>query len=143
MLVAFFILLVFGEVNSLGAPNFQVIVNPQNEIRSLDRKFVTAVFLKKITHWPENGLIQPIDQNSDSPVRYDFSEEIMGRSVLGVKNYWQQMIFSGRNIPPPEVNTDEAVVQFIMKNSNAIGYVSSTFLAKHENSKSIKTVSVK
>src|SRR5882672_9009443 len=65
---------------------FFVIVNAQNPVDSLDRKFLADVFFKKITHWPEDGVIQPIDLKADAPARSKFSEEVLNRSVMGVKN---------------------------------------------------------
>jgi hypothetical protein len=33
-------------------------------------------------------------------------------------------VFSGRGVPPPELDSEEQVVQFVLKNPGAIGYVS-------------------
>jgi ABC-type phosphate transport system substrate-binding protein len=41
-----------------------------------------------------------------------------------VKSYWQQQIFSGRDVPPPEKQTENDVVAFVRSNPGAIGYVS-------------------
>jgi hypothetical protein len=41
-----------------------------------------------------------------------------------VKNYWQQRIFSGRDLPPPELDSDEAVVSYVLSHRGALGYVS-------------------
>jgi hypothetical protein len=57
-------------------------------------------------------------------VRRRFCEEVLSRSVAAVKSYWQQLIFSGRAVPPPELDTDEEVVRYVAKYSGAIGYVS-------------------
>ena len=35
-----------------------------------------------------------------------------------------QAIFSGRGVPPPELDSDEAVIRFVLKYPGAIGYVS-------------------
>jgi hypothetical protein len=49
---------------------------------------------------------------------------MLGRPVAAVRSYWQQQIFSGRGIPPPELDGDQAVVKFVLQNEGAIGYVS-------------------
>jgi hypothetical protein len=41
-----------------------------------------------------------------------------------VRAYWQQRIFSGRDVPPPELDSDQQVVDYVMKYPGAIGYVS-------------------
>lgn len=106
------------------ATGFRVIVNPANSVGPLDRKFLTDAFLKKSTRWPTGELIRPVDLGSDSPVRRRFSEEVLSRSVAAVKSYWQTLIFAGRAIPPPEMDSDEEVVRYVAKYPGAVGYVS-------------------
>ena len=45
-------------------------------------------------------------------------------SVAAVKLYWQQAVFSGRDVPPPELDSEQEVVRFVLRNPGAIGYVS-------------------
>ncbi len=103
---------------------YVVIVNSENPVRSVDRKFLHAVFLKKTIQWSHGEPIEPVDLPQNSLARGRFSEEVLNRSVAAVKSYWQQMIFSGRNVPPPELNSDAAVVRYVLQHKNAIGYVS-------------------
>jgi ABC-type phosphate transport system substrate-binding protein len=105
-------------------PAYRVIVNPANPATELDRKLVADAFLKKVSRWPNNELIRPVDLGSDDAVRERFTAEVLGRSVSAIKNYWQQLIFSGRGVPPPEVDSDDAVVKYVLKHKAAIGYVS-------------------
>jgi ABC-type phosphate transport system substrate-binding protein len=107
-------------------PAYLVIVNPRNAVTDVERRFVEDAFLKKITSWPNDEVIRPADLATDSPVRRAFTREILNRSVEAVKVYWQQRIFSGRDVPPPEFSRDEEVVQFVQKHAGGIGYVSGT-----------------
>jgi ABC-type phosphate transport system substrate-binding protein len=105
--------------------SYRVIVNPANPNAILERRFVADAFLKKSTRWPGGETIRPVDLGSDSPVRRRFSEEVLGRSVAAVKSYWQQLIFSGRAIPPPELDSEEEVIRYVTRYPGAVGYVSS------------------
>ena len=105
-------------------PAYQVIVHPENPTTNVDRKFLEDAFLKKITTWPNGNSIRPVDRTASSPVRRAFSEEVLNRSVEAVKGYWQQRIFSGRDVPPPELETDDDVVSYVLKYDGAVGYVS-------------------
>jgi len=111
-----------ARADSAGA--YRVIVHPSNPVREIDRSFVAQAFLKKVIHWPSGVPIQPIDLEQRSPVRRRWSDEVLNRSVEAVKSYWQQMIFSGRGLPPPEVTSDEQVIDFVLHRAGAIGYVS-------------------
>jgi ABC-type phosphate transport system substrate-binding protein len=116
----------FGAPSRAAAPTFRVIVNPSNRQASAPRDFLVELFLKKITRWSDGEVARPVDQRADSAVRRAFSESVLKRSVLVVKTYWQQRIFSGRGIPPPELDSDALVVEYVLKHRGAIGYVSGT-----------------
>ena len=113
--------------------SFVVIVNSDNPVSSLTRSQVSKIFLKKVIQWDSGGKIALIEQGE---VKEDFSEKIHNKDKAAIDNYWTQMIFSGRRVPPNQVNTDIEVIEFIEKNRNAIGYVSKN--AALENVKILK-----
>ncbi|HEX4337158.1 MAG TPA: hypothetical protein VH062_14670 [Polyangiaceae bacterium] len=122
---------IIGETLELSAaradeapPDFRVIVHPENPNRSVSRRFIADVFLKDISRWDGGEAARPVDLRSDSPVRGRFSERVIRRSVSAVRSYWQQRIFSGRSLPPPELDTDEDVVRYVQRDRGAVGYVS-------------------
>ena len=51
---------------------------------------------------------------------------MLRRPLAAVRAYWQQRIFSGRDVPPPELDTDQQVIDYVMRYAGAIGYVSGT-----------------
>jgi ABC-type phosphate transport system substrate-binding protein len=105
-------------------PTYRVIVHPSNATVSVDPRFVAQAFLKKIRRWPDGETIQPVDLDQNSPVRSHWSNDVLSRSVEAVRIYWQQMIFSGRELPPPEMRSDEDVVSYVLRRPGSIGYVS-------------------
>lgn len=105
---------------------FRVIVNPDTPAESIDRRFLADAFLKKVTRWPSDELIRPVDLGPESAVRRRFSNDVLSRSVGAIKSYWQQMVFSGRGVPPPELDSDGDVVRFVLRNRGAVGYVSAS-----------------
>ena len=117
---------VFGQQRPAPPPAFQIIVHPSNEVTVVQRSFVEEAFLKKITTWPAGEVIRPADLAADSPVRRAFTHDVLNRSVDAVKGYWQQRIFAGRDVPPPEFGSDEEIVNFVLKHPGGIGYVSGT-----------------
>ena len=105
-------------------PDFRVITHPSRPESSVKREFLADALLKNITHWPDDESIRPVDQRADSAARRHFSETILRRSVQAVKTYWQQRIFSGRGVPPPELDSDDAVVHYVEAHPGALGYIS-------------------
>lgn len=110
-----------GEMNG-----FRVIVNGQNSVSAANVGFVADAFLKKTSEWGDGQLIQPVDLKASSETRRIFSLVVLGRSVAAVRTYWQQRVFSGRGVPPPELDDDAEVVRYVSSHRGAIGYVSAT-----------------
>ena len=104
-------------------PPYVIIVNTTNTTTTTTRKFIGDAFLKKTTRWQNGDVIRPVDQTPDSAVRRRFTEEVLKRSVAAVQSYWQQIVFSGRDLPPPELGSNDEVVKFVATHDGAIGYV--------------------
>ena len=103
---------------------FQVIVHPGNPVREVDRQFLRDAFFKRTQRWPNDVTIRPIDQTRDKAAREAFSREVLGKSISEVKSYWYQQIFSGKSVPPPEVDSEAAVIAHVMRHPGAVGYLS-------------------
>jgi ABC-type phosphate transport system substrate-binding protein len=119
----------FGSNRALGdaqADGFVVIVNAQNPLSSTSREFLGDIFLKKISRWEDGEVTRPVDLSPDSPIRRAFSSAVLGRSVAAVRHYWQQRIFSGRDVPPAELDSEDAVLRYVAKYRGAVGYVSAS-----------------
>jgi ABC-type phosphate transport system substrate-binding protein len=104
-------------------PAFIVIVNPHTQVTRVDRRFLSEAFLRRTTRWPDDTPILPVDQGPDSPARVRFSLDVLARSVSAVRSFWQQRIFSGQGLPPPELSADAEVVTFVASHPGALGYV--------------------
>jgi ABC-type phosphate transport system substrate-binding protein len=115
-----------GPSRATGGPVYRVVVNAANPHTNVDRRFLADAFLKKVTRWGAGDPIRPVDQRSESGARQRFSEDILGRSVAAVKSYWAQLVFSGRDLPPPELDGDDEVVRYVAKHVGAVGYVSAS-----------------
>jgi hypothetical protein len=107
------------------APAYVVIAHPQVRVARVSREFLADVFLKRKTRWPGDKLIRPVDLDARSSVRKRFSDDVLRRTTAAVRNYWRQIVFSGRGVPPPELDDDRAVVDYVLRHEGAVGYVSS------------------
>jgi ABC-type phosphate transport system substrate-binding protein len=106
------------------APAYHMVVHPNNPVTTLERRFLEDAFLKKVKTWPGGEVIRPVDREPGSEVRQRFTEEVLRRPLSAVRAYWQQRIFSGRDLPPPELETDEQVAAYVRKHPGAVGYLS-------------------
>ncbi|MEO8033946.1 MAG: substrate-binding domain-containing protein [Acidobacteriota bacterium] len=107
----------------VSAADFKIIVNSSNGATRIAKSDLNAVFLKKMAKWSDGTQAAPINQSKKSPVRDSFTATVHGKSVAAIDSYWQQQIFSGRDVPPPEKSSDADVVAFVKANAGAVGYV--------------------
>ena len=105
---------------------YVVIVNSFNPFTSIAADDLSKIYLKKLATWSNGQTAMPVDQAATSPVRKRFAASVLNKDLGALTSYWQQMIFSGKAVPPPALDTDAAVVEFVRHNPYAVGYVSST-----------------
>jgi ABC-type phosphate transport system substrate-binding protein len=117
---------------------FRVIVNSANPVTDLSRSELQRLFLRKTQVWKEGGTVQPLDLGESSDVRQRFSKRVLGKDVAAIKGYWQQLIFTGRGVPPVEKASEAEVIALVAANRYAIGYVS----AGAELASGVKVVSI-
>jgi ABC-type phosphate transport system substrate-binding protein len=124
LLVAPLALAAVGHAQPAAGSGYVVIVNPRNPSTSVTRRFLADAFLKRTTRWDDGEAIRPADLHSRSAVRRAFSEDVLRRTVAAVRTYWQQVIFSGRGVPPVELDDDAAAVRDVLRNRGGVAYVS-------------------
>jgi hypothetical protein len=105
------------------AAEFVVVVNVENSVDSITVDQLSRMFLKKIRQWEGGRAIQLVEQRTTSRVRRVFAQHVHRRPASALAAYWQQQIFSGRAVPPPERSTDREIVDYVSATTDAIGYV--------------------
>jgi ABC-type phosphate transport system substrate-binding protein len=131
---------------SAGAPRaaaqsgkYVVVVNPRNPIRRLNANQLSKIYLGKLQGWDIDGKIEPVvvlDQKAGTPLRAQFTQDILRKSVAEADAYWRQEIYSGRSFPPLEQTEDEAL-NAVRSSIGGIAYVSAS-----ADLKGVKVVSV-
>ena len=103
---------------------YWVVVHPDNPVETMDRSALSRLFLKKTTKWADGRPVNPLDLPEKTATRAAFSLDVHGRSASAIKKYWQQMVFSGKAAPPPEVPEEADVLAQVRADPSAVGYVS-------------------
>jgi ABC-type phosphate transport system substrate-binding protein len=109
--------------SAAGNEDYKVIVHPDNPVTAIERSFLRDAFLRKASDWTAGVEIRPIDLAPRFRVRERFTEDVLKKSPWQLKNYWNQQIFSGKGVPPPEVGSTAAMVSYVLANPGAIGYL--------------------
>ena len=125
-LLAFAVLAVISLLTNIVAAQghgYKVIVNPSISINSISRDELSRIFLKKVSKFHDGHSAMPVDLPSSSGIRDGFSRDIHGKPTSAVEAYWQQQVFSGREVPPSEKG-EGAAIDFVRSNGGGIAYVS-------------------
>ena len=123
VMLAAFPALAGEEASRIEGASFNVVVHRNNPIESITRAELSAIYMKRTRSWRDGHEVLPVDQPMGSPVRERFSRSIHGKSVAYVTRYWQRLIFSGRGIPPRQLEDDAAVLELVRHSRDAIGYI--------------------
>lgn len=106
--------------------DFVVIVNAFNPFITIKADDLSRIFLKKTATWSNGQAAQPVDQSEGSNLRRRFTARVLNRDTGSVKSYWQQQVFSGRAVPPPALDNDAAVLEFVRQHPYGVGYVAAS-----------------
>jgi ABC-type phosphate transport system substrate-binding protein len=101
-----------------------VVVYPSNDT-ALNAKLVKRIFLGKENKFSNGKEVLPLNQAPYSGVRGAFDTDTLGCSSTQIAVYWSKLVFTGKNIPPKELDNDTALLVLVADNPNAIGYVDS------------------
>jgi ABC-type phosphate transport system substrate-binding protein len=113
-----------GGAPPAAGPGFTVVVHATNPSAALPREQVARLFLRKLRRWPGGATAEPVDLAPGAPARHAFTRAVLGKSVATVRAYWQQRIFSGAEVPPPEKVDDADALAYVRTHPAAVAYVS-------------------
>ncbi len=97
--------------------NIVVIVNPANS-SSVNADEIVRIYTGRSNAFNAVNLAESV------PLRAQFDEKGVGRTSAQLKAHWSKLVFTGKGTPPAELSSEEAVLEFVANNPQAIGYVS-------------------
>ncbi|XPF94742.1 phosphate ABC transporter substrate-binding protein [Colwellia sp. RE-S-Sl-9] len=102
-----------------------IIVHPSNNA-SLDEETIAKIFLGKYKKYPDGGQAIPVDLTQGASARTSFVDTVLKKSDSQMKAYWSKLLFTGKGVPPKEVDTDAEVIDLVANNPSIIGYIDSS-----------------
>jgi len=100
-----------------------VIVSAKSPITSLTAEQTARIFLGKVSNFPDDGDVVPIDQAEGSAIRDEFYSKVVHKNSSQLSAYWAKVIFTGDGRPPEKLESNVAVRKAVANNPNAIGYI--------------------
>lgn len=118
------LLLILGINGNVQADTL-VIVNKASKVESLDKEQISDIYLGKSPTLPTGEQVIAIDYHENMPLRESLHSTITGKTQNQLKAYWSRLLFSGKGMPPKEVDDEASMKKLVADNPNIIGYISS------------------
>lgn len=103
---------------------YKVIVNKNNEIKSLTLEDLYKIFTGKTSTWEKGEKIKIILQKKGDFHR-EFVRDIAGMNPGQFSRLWKQKIFTGRAPQLRFARNDQEVIKWVESSPQAIGYIAS------------------
>lgn len=100
-----------------------VIVNPANA-NAMDQDEIKKIYLGKSKSFSDGTKITPVNQETNA-LADEFNDKLVGKSSSQLNAYWSKLVFTGKGTPPAKLDNDQAVIDFVAANADAIGYIDS------------------
>ena len=110
-----------------GAEGWVVVVNPESELRRIQRDDLARIYLGKKTLWEEKGTrIAPALLEEGDALTGAFLESVVKKSVSQYRAYWKRLLFSGGGAAPRSFRQSSQVIEFVARQPGGIGIVGSS-----------------
>ncbi|EGY01925.1 hypothetical protein AZA_88314 [Nitrospirillum viridazoti Y2] len=101
-----------------------VVANPSVTLgHPLSTGDVAAIYLLRLTLWPDGNAIIPVNREISSDVRARFTAGVLHQDNASLIVYWNEMHFKGK-APPVVQESEQALLTFIRRVPGSVGYVS-------------------
>lgn len=108
-------------LSSTAFADVAVIVNPANG-NTIDEGTIKKIYLGKAKSFDDGTKVNPVNQDGNS-VSDEFNDKVVGKSSSQLNAYWSKLVFTGKGTPPEKLANDQAVIDFVSANGDAIGYI--------------------
>lgn len=97
-----------------------IIAHPQQAGLSLQERDLINVFMGRYRRLPSGSSALPADLQ---PLKERFYRRLIGKDQAQVNAYWARLVFSGQASPPLQLGSAGEVVEFVLRNPGALGYL--------------------
>lgn len=110
------------------AEDVLIIANASvNTNTPLDTGRIAAIYLLRVTTWPDGTRIIPVNREAGSDLRAQFTAGVLMQDNASLAAYWNEMHFMGKT-PPVVQQSEQAMLAFVRRVPGAIGYISSAVM---------------
>ncbi len=104
------------------AQDISIIMSEHSAVKQLNAEQVKRIFLCKDRLTAQGERWIPINLSAHNLVRKSMVDQLLQFTPFELERYWYEQYFNGVS-PPYVLASEEAVLRFVSKTPNAIGYI--------------------
>ncbi|MBJ2127338.1 hypothetical protein JC525_00115 [Alteromonas sp. IB21] len=105
-----------------------VVTNRNNDVQLIDKKGLIDLFMGKYSAFPNGKEATPIDVESETELKSQFYQSLVGLPLARVNAYWSRLKFSGRVKPPAIEQTIDDIKLRLEEDESALAYVYESYV---------------
>lgn len=107
-----------------------VVVNKANPVEQLSRSELIDLFMGKYVAFPNDSKAIPVELKGEHEIKINFYQKLVGMPLSRVNAYWSRLHFTGRKRTAIFQPNEAALINFIIANEQAIGYMPQSHITK-------------
>lgn len=100
-----------------------VIVNAKSGVTEMTQTEATNLFMGLQKRLASGLVALPVEPVGDEGIRSRFYQLLVNASLPQIRSYWARMYFSGQAQPPRQAKNAEEVIEVVLVNRGAVGFV--------------------
>ncbi len=105
-----------------------VVVNKANPVDKLTRSELIDLFMGKYVAFPDDSKAMPVELKGEHDIKVNFYRNLVGMPLSRVNAYWSRLRFTGRKRVAVFQSNEAELIDYIIANEQAIGYVPQSLL---------------
>ncbi len=115
----------------------EVITHHQVVVDSLTKPQLRRIYTMRQLHWSDNSPISVFVLPSQHHLHQRFAKERLRIFPYQLNRIWHKLTYSGLGVAPTIVNSEQELIQAVIRTPGAIGYIDDEALGEIKNSQSI------
>ncbi|GDY28099.1 hypothetical protein AHAT_39890 [Agarivorans sp. Toyoura001] len=100
------------------------VISHAEKQAELSSKQIRSIFSLREKNWPDGQVIELVVMKDNSELHKQFCLDALKLFPYQLSRIWERQIYTGTAIAPTIVDSEQEMLDTIIKNPNAIGYVS-------------------
>jgi len=107
-----------------------VVVNKANPVDKLTRSELIDLFMGKYVAFPDDSKATPVELKGEHEIKVEFYQSLVGMPLSRVNAYWSRLRFTGRKRVAVLHSSEVELINYIIANEQAIGYVPQSLITE-------------